>query len=116
MVRHPEPGAGEVDAEPALGTVCEAVAVSRLPVGHQRSLHLPGELEVVGWKYSGAVNTGETWADLRLTEREEMLRLILLQAVTPTRGESSLTQGQDCREPLLGQLSGLISRSPKTSL
>ena len=45
-----------------------------------------------------------------------MLRLILLQAVTPTRGESSVTQGQDCLEPLLGQLSGLISRSPKTSL
>ena len=50
MVRYPQPGAGEVDAEPALGTVGEAVAVSRLPVGHQRSLHLPGELEVVGWK------------------------------------------------------------------
>ena len=53
MVRNPEPGAGEVDAEPALGTVGEAVAVSRLTVGNQRSLHLPGELEVIGWKYSG---------------------------------------------------------------
>ena len=54
MVGHPEPGAGEVDAEPALGTVGEAVAVARLTVGNQRSLHLTGKLEVVGWKYSGA--------------------------------------------------------------
>ena len=53
MVGHPQPGAGEVDAEPALGTVGEAVAVAGLTVGDHRALHLPGELEVVGWKYWG---------------------------------------------------------------
>ena len=45
-----------------------------------------------------------------------MLRLILVHTVTPTLGESSVTQGQDCLEPLLGQLSGLISLRPNTSL
>ena len=97
MISHSETGSHQVDAELALGTVGEAVAVARLTVGNQRSLHLTGKLEVVGWKYSGASAQERVWlrADLRLMEREEMLRLILLHTVTPTRGESSVTQGQE---------------------
>merc|ERR1719397_283909 len=33
---HPKPGAGQVDAEPALGAVGQAVAVPRLAIRHQR--------------------------------------------------------------------------------
>ena len=62
MVGHPEPGAGEVDAEPALGTVGEAVAVARLTVGNQRPLNLSGELEVIGWKYWSCQ---DCWSDQR---------------------------------------------------
>ena len=52
----------------------------------------------------------------RLTEREVTFMLILVQTVSPTRGESSTWQGQSARLPLFGQLSGCISRCPNTSL
>lgn len=51
VVGHPQPGPCQIDAEPSLGTVGQAVAVPRLPVRDVSALQISSEREVIGCKY-----------------------------------------------------------------